>query len=170
VALKNLGYNRLRLIVSAGALMGMISSLLVGQYGQARIWFAMSRDKLLPKLFSKVHPVYQTPYLSTWIAGVFVGVPAGLWDIDTLAELSNIGTLFAFVVVSAGVIVLRRKQPERPRSFRVPFVPLVPILSIICCVILMMGLPLLTWIRFFVWLAIGLVVYFAYSRRQSERA
>ncbi len=170
VALKTLGYNRLRLIVTAGALMGMISSLLVYQYGQARIWFAMSRDKLLPGLFSKVHPLYQTPHISTWIAGFVVGLPAGLWDIDTFAELSNIGTLFAFVVVSAGVIVLRRKQPDRPRSFRVPFVPFVPILSIVCCVILMMGLPLLTWIRFFVWLAIGLVVYFSYSRHRTARA
>jgi APA family basic amino acid/polyamine antiporter len=87
-----------------------------------------------------------------------------------LAELSNIGTLFAFVVVSAGVIVLRKKQPDRPRSFRVPFVPLVPILSIVCCVVLMMGLPVLTWIRFFVWLAIGLVVYFTYSRNHAARA
>ena len=170
VALKNLGYNRLRLIVSAGALMGMISSLLVGQYGQARIWFAMSRDRLMPKMFSAVHSVYRTPHISTWIAGIFVGVPAGLWDIDTLSELSNIGTLFAFVLVSAGVIVLRKKQPDRPRSFRVPFVPLVPILSIVCCVILMMGLPLLTWIRFFVWLAIGLVVYFTYSQRHAAEA
>jgi basic amino acid/polyamine antiporter, APA family len=170
VALKTLGYNRLRVIVTAGALMGMISSLLVYQYGQARIWFAMSRDKLLPKLFSKVHPKYQTPAISTWIAGFVVGLPAGLWDIDTFAELSNIGTLFAFVVVSAGVIVLRKKQPDRPRSFKVPFVPLVPILSIICCVILMMGLPLLTWIRFFVWLGLGLLVYFGYSQSRTARA
>ncbi len=124
-ALKALGYNRLRLIVTAGALMGMLSSLLVYQYGQARIWFAMSRDRLLPGLFSRVHPQFRTPHVSTWIAGFVVGIPAGIWDIDTFAELSNIGTLFAFVVVSVGVIVLRRKQPERPRSFRVPFVPLV---------------------------------------------
>ena len=125
-ALKALGYNRLRLIVTAGALMGMLSSLLVYQYGQARIWFAMSRDRLLPRMFSAVHPRFQTPHISTWIAGFVVGIPAGIWDIDTFAELSNIGTLFAFVLVSAGVIVLRKKQPERPRSFRVPFVPLFP--------------------------------------------
>jgi basic amino acid/polyamine antiporter, APA family len=169
-ALKSLGFNNLRLIVTAGALMGMLSSLLVYQYGQARIWFAMSRDRLLPAMFSAVHRRFQTPYISTWIAGFVVGIPAGIWDIDTFAELSNIGTLFAFVLVSAGVIVLRRQQPDRPRSFRVPFVPLFPILSIVCCVILMMGLPLLTWIRFFVWLFIGLAIYFPFSRRHSMLA
>ncbi len=169
-ALKALGYNRLRLVVTAGALMGMLSSLLVYQYGQARVWFAMSRDRLLPGLFSRVHKMYRTPHISTWIAGFFVGIPAGLWDIDTLAELSNIGTLFAFVLVSAGVIALRRAQPERKRTFRVPFVPLVPILSIVCCVILMMGLPLLTWLRFFTWLIIGLFIYFLYSKKRSQLA
>jgi APA family basic amino acid/polyamine antiporter len=169
-ALKGLGYNRLRLIVTAGALMGMLSSLLVYQYGQARIWFAMSRDRLLPRMFSAVHKRFQTPHISTWIAGFVVGIPAGIWDIDTFAELSNIGTLFAFVLVSLGVIVLRKKQPDRPRSFRVPLVPLFPILSILCCVVLMLGLPLLTWLRFFLWLAIGLLIYFVFSRRNSELA
>jgi basic amino acid/polyamine antiporter, APA family len=166
-ALKALGYNRLRLIVTFGALIGMISSLLVYQYGQARIWFAMSRDGLLPKMFSRVHKDFQTPHISTWIAGFVVGIPAGFWDIDTFAELSNIGTLFAFIVVSAGVIVLRRTQPERPRSFRTPLVPLVPLLSIACCILLMAGLPLLTWIRFFVWLVIGLLIYTAFGRKNS---
>ncbi|MGI8742716.1 MAG: amino acid permease [Bryobacteraceae bacterium] len=169
-ALKALGYNRLRLVVTAGALMGMISSLLVYQYGQARIWFAMSRDRLLPGIFSAVHKTYRTPYLSTWIAGFVVGIPAGIWDIDTLAELSNIGTLFAFILVSLAVLVLRKKQPDRKRSFRVPFVPVVPLLSVACCLVLMMGLPLLTWIRFFIWLAIGLTIYFSYSRYRSELA
>ena len=166
-ALRHLGFNNLRLIVTTGALMGMLSSLLVYQYGQARVWFAMSRDGLLPRMFSVVHPRFQTPHISTWIAGLFVGIPAGIWDIDTFAELSNIGTLFAFVLVSAGVIVLRRKQPERPRAFRVPFVPLFPLISIGCCLILMMGLPLLTWLRFFAWLGIGLAIYFLYSRKRS---
>jgi APA family basic amino acid/polyamine antiporter len=169
-ALKALGYNRLRLVVTFGALMGMMSSLLVYQYGQARVWFAMSRDGLLPRMFSKVHKQFQTPHVSTWIAGLVVGIPAGFWDIDTFAELSNIGTLFAFVVVSASVIVLRRKQPDRPRAFRTPLVPLVPLLSIGCCVLLMAGLPLITWLRFFVWLAIGLVVYFMFGSRHSTLA
>ncbi len=169
-ALKALGYNRVRLIVTAGALTGMISSLLVYQYGQARIWFAMSRDRLLPGFFSAVHRRFQTPHVSTWIAGFVVGIPAGIWDIDTFAELSNIGTLFAFALVSLGVIVLRKKQPDRPRSFRVPLVPLFPMISIGCCLVLMMGLPILTWIRFFVWLAIGLAIYFPFGRRRSTLA
>jgi APA family basic amino acid/polyamine antiporter len=169
-ALKALGLNRMRLIVTAGALMGMLSSLLVYQYGQARIWFAMSRDRLLPKMFSAVHERFKTPYISTWIAGFVVGIPAGLWDIDTFAELSNIGTLFAFVLVSAGVIVLRKKQPERKRGFRVPLVPFTPLISIACCILLMIGLPLETWVRFFVWLIIGLVVYFLYSKTRSTLA
>jgi APA family basic amino acid/polyamine antiporter len=165
-ALKALGFNRLRLIVTIGALLGMISSLLVFQYGQARIWFAMSRDRLLPGLFSRIHPKYQTPHVSTWIAGFLVGIPAGIWDIGTLGDLTNIGTLFAFIVVSAGVIILRRAQPDRPRSFRVPWVPFLPVLSIVCCLVLMLSLPLETWIRFVVWLAIGLVIYFLYSRKR----
>lgn len=166
-ALKGLGFNNLRTIVTAGALMGMLSSLLVYQYGQARVWFAMSRDALLPRMFSMVHDRFKTPHVSTWIAGFVVGVPAGIWDIDTFAELSNIGTLFAFILVSAGVIVLRKKQPDRPRPFRVPFVPLFPIISIVCCLLLMMGLPLVTWLRFISWLLIGLVIYFVYSKSRS---
>ena len=119
-ALKALGFDGIRNWVSVGAIVGMISSLLVFQYGQARVWFAMSRDGLLPRMFSKVHPEHKTPHVSTWVAGLAVGIPAGIWDIGTFADLANIGTLFAFIVVSAGVIVLRKKQPERPRGFRVP--------------------------------------------------
>src|ERR1700736_1672738 len=167
-ALKSLGMNRIRLIVTAGALLGMLSSLLVFQYGQARVWFAMSRDRLLPGLFSRIHPKFQTPHVSTWVAGFAVGIPAGIWDIGTFADLSNIGTLFAFILVSAGVIVLRKSQPERKRSFRVPWVPLLPGISILCCFVLMLSLPLETWVRFFVWLIIGLVIYFGYSRKRVE--
>ncbi len=166
-ALKALGMNRIRGWVNVGALVGMISSLMVFQYGQARIWFAMSRDGLLPKAFSKVHTRFRTPYVSTWIAGLFVGIPAGIWDIGTFADLSNIGTLFAFIVVSAGVLVLRRTQPERKRSFRVPWCPLLPVLSIVFCLLLMLALPLETWLRFFVWLAIGLVIYGIFGKKHS---
>ncbi len=169
-ALKGLGMNGVRQWVDIGALMGMISSLLVFQYGQARIWFAMSRDGLLPKLFSKVHPKFNTPHVSTWIAGFFVGIPAGLFDIGTLADLANIGTLFAFIIVSVGVIVLRRTQPDRPRGFRVPGGSWLPFISIGFCLVLMVSLPLETWVRFFVWLLIGFGIYFPFGRKNSELA
>jgi len=157
-----------RLIVLLGAIIGMISSILVFQLGQARVWFAMSRDRLLPDMFSKVHSKFRTPAIATWIAGILVAIPAGLFDVGTLAELSNIGTLFAFVLVSIGVLILRRKQPERHRGFRVPGGPIFPVLSIIFCILLMAGLPARTWQRFFIWLVIGLVVYIFYSRKRSE--
>ena len=168
-ALQVLGANRWsRSIIVIGALTGMISSLLVFQYGQARIWYAMSRDGLFPKLFSKVHPRFKTPHLSTWIAGFAVGVPAGIFAVSDAADLSNIGTLFAFVLVSLGVIILRRTQPDRKRVFRVPFVPWFPLISIILCGGLMTGLTVITWLRFVVWLALGLLIYIFYSRHRSE--
>ncbi len=156
------------LAVLFGAMMGMISSLLVFQLGQARVWFSMSRDRLLPTMFSRVHPRFRTPATATWIAGFLVGIPGGILDIGTLSDLSNIGTLFAFVLVSIGVIILRRKQPERHRGFRAPGGLAAPILSVVFCVLLMSGLPILTWLRFFVWLIIGLTVYMLYSRHRSE--
>jgi APA family basic amino acid/polyamine antiporter len=159
-----------RLAVLFGAMLGMISSLLVFQLGQARVWFAMSRDGLLPKLFGRVHPKFRTPDIATWIAGFVVGIPAGLLDIGTLANLSNIGTLFAFVLVSVGVLILRYRDPGRHRGFRAPLGPVVPALSILFCFLLMMGLEIETWIRFFVWLIIGLVIYIFYSRHHSEFA
>jgi basic amino acid/polyamine antiporter, APA family len=159
-----------RLGVLFGAMMGMISSLLVFQLGQARVWFAMSRDGLLPRLFGRVHPRFRTPSTATWIAGFVVGIPAGILDIGTLADLSNIGTLFAFVLVSIGVIILRRRDPNRHRGFRAPGGIAAPVLSVLFCALLMSGLPILTWLRFFAWLAIGLTVYSLYSRRHSEFA
>jgi APA family basic amino acid/polyamine antiporter len=158
------------LAVLIGAMLGMISSILVFQIGQARVWFSMSRARLLPKAFSKVHPRFRTPAVSTWVAVVVVGVPAGLLDIGTLADLSNIGTLFAFVLVSAGVLILRYRDPDRHRGFRCPGGPVLPILSIFFCGLLMAGLPIMTWVRFFLWLIIGLVVYYFYSRKRSEFA
>ena len=166
-ALDAIGMDKLRFTVTVGALLGMLSSLLVYQYGQARIWFAMSRDRLLPDIFSKVHKRFQTPYVSTWIAGLAVGVPAGILDISTFADLSNIGTLFAFIVVSASVLVLRYKQPERKRSFKVPLSPWVPVMSMCCCLGLMLGLPLMAWAFFAMWLVIGLLIYISYSRKRS---
>jgi APA family basic amino acid/polyamine antiporter len=168
-ALKALGaHPALLAVIVIGAMTGMFSSLLVSQYGQTRIWFAMSRDRLLPDLFSAVHPRFKTPHWSTWVAGAVVGIPAGLFDIGDAADLCNIGTLFAFALVSVGVLVLRRRQPDRPRAFRVPMVPLFPLISIALCVVLTTGLTLITWIRFVVWLVIGLAIYFFYSMRRSE--
>jgi APA family basic amino acid/polyamine antiporter len=160
--------NLVRLFVLIGALVGMISSILVFQLGQARVWFAMSRDRLLPDAFSKLHPRFRTPAFATWFAGILVAIPAGVFDVGSFAEMSNIGTLFAFVLVSIGVIVLRYKDPTRHRGFRVPFGPVIPILSTVFCILLMAGLPAVTWIRFFVWLIIGLFVYYFYSRKRSE--
>jgi APA family basic amino acid/polyamine antiporter len=167
-ALEAIGLNSVRRWVTLGALTGMISSLLVFQLGQARVWFSMSRDGLLPRAFSRVHPRFRTPHISTWAAGLFVAIPAGIFDIGTLADLSNIGTLCAFLLVSVGVLVLRRRQPERPRAFRTPWVPVIPILSVLFCLVLMASLPLETWARFVAWLAIGLVIYFSYSKKRSE--
>ncbi len=167
-ALAAIGLTNVERWVTIGALTGMLSSLLVFQLGQARVWFAMSRDGLLPRFFSKVHPRFRTPYIGTWTAGLFVAIPAGIFDIGTLADLTNIGTLFAFMLVSLGVLVLRRKQPERQRGFRVPWVPFIPFASVLCCLILMASLPVETWLRFLVWLVVGLVIYLTYSRHHSE--
>ena len=160
----------IELIVLIGAMLGMISSILVFQLGQARVWFSMSRDRLLPSIFSHVHPRFRTPAIATWIAGFVVGIPAGLLDIGTVSNLSNIGTLFAFVLVSIAVLILRYREPERPRAFRAPLGPLFPVLSVIFCIVLMMGLEVLTWSAFFIWLFIGLGIYFFYSRHRSEFA
>jgi len=130
----------------------------------------MSRDGLLPGIFSKIHAQFRTPAIATWVAGFVVGIPAGVLDIGTVANLSNIGTLFAFVLVSVAVIILRYREPNRPRAFRAPLGTLFPVLSVVFCLILMMGLEIMTWVAFFIWLVIGLVIYFCYSRFRSEFA
>src|SRR5437867_824809 len=155
-------------LVSAGALAGTTSVLLVFQLGQPRIFMAMARDGLLPQYFAKIHPRFRTPHITTiWTCGVVGGV-AMLTDIGSLADLTNIGTLFAFVLVCLGVIILRRTDANRARPFRVPFVPVFPILGVLMCLVLMLSLPVMTWIRFVVWLAIGLLIYFLYSVRHSK--
>jgi APA family basic amino acid/polyamine antiporter len=155
-------------IVSAGALAGMTSVLLVFQLGQPRIFMAMARDGLLPGYFARIHPRFRTPYVTTIWTGVIVGLVAMVVDIGSLADLTNIGTLFAFILVCLGVCVLRRTAPERPRPFRVPLVPIVPGLGVLMCAALMLSLPLLTWLRFVVWLIIGLTIYFCYGTRHSR--
>jgi APA family basic amino acid/polyamine antiporter len=153
--------------VTIGALMGMISSILVFQIGQARVWFAMSRDGLLPRSFSRVHPKFRTPDVATWIAGLFVGIFSGIFDIGTLANLTNIGTLFAFILVSIAVLILRKRQPDRPRGFRVPFSPWIPIASVVLCFVLMASLTIENWVRFFVWLIVGMFFYLDFGVRHS---
>jgi APA family basic amino acid/polyamine antiporter len=155
-------------LVSAGALAGMTSVLLVFQLGQPRIFMAMARDGLLPRYFARIHPRYRTPHITTIWTGIFVGGIAMITDIGTLADLTNIGTLFAFILVCLGVMILRKSDPNRPRPFRVPMVPLFPIMGVIFCIALMLSLPVQTWIRFFIWLGIGLVIYFLYSVRHSH--
>jgi len=155
-------------LVSAGALAGMTSVLLVFQLGQPRIFMAMARDGLLPQYFARIHSRFRTPYVTTIWTGIVVGGVAMVTNIGDLADLTNIGTLFAFVLVCLGVNKLRRTLPERPRPFRVPFVPTFPILGVILCIALMLSLPVLTWIRFVVWLLIGLVIYFLYGAWHSN--
>lgn len=158
----------LRPIVGVGAIAGLASVVLVMLMGQPRIFFAMSRDGLLPPFFGRIHPRYRTPYVSTLITGGVAMVVAGLFPIGLLGHLVSIGTLFAFVVVCAGILVLRYTRPDLPRPFRTPFVPVVPILGILVCTALMLGLGLETWIRLVLWLALGLVIYFGYGRKHSR--
>jgi basic amino acid/polyamine antiporter, APA family len=167
-AFERLGMGWAAGIISAGAVVALTAVLLVFQLGQPRIFFSMSRDGLLPPVFAKVHPKYKTPHVTTIATGVVVSVAAGFMDISKVVELTNIGTLFAFILVCIGVIVLRKSRPDAERPFRTPMVPLVPILGILSCLYLMLGLPTVTWIRFFLWLAIGVVIYFAYSMHHSK--
>ncbi|MCP3143190.1 amino acid permease [Pyxidicoccus xibeiensis] len=160
--------NWLRPIVSLGAIAGLASVVLVMLMGQPRIFYAMSRDGLLPPFFSRVHQRFKTPYASTLLTGAVAMVVAGLFPIALLGQLVSIGTLFAFVVVCGGILVLRYRQPELPRPFRTPFVPVVPLLGIGICVSLMAGLGMETWLRLIAWLGLGLLIYFGYGRKHSR--
>jgi APA family basic amino acid/polyamine antiporter len=169
-ALKAVGYDWIASLVSLGALAGLTTVILILLMGQSRVLFAMSRDRLLPGWLSTVHPRYGTPWVISLITGVVVALIATFVPLSTLADMVNIGTLFAFVLVSLGVIVLRRTQPDLPRAFRTPAVPLIPILAVLACVFLMLNLGTLTWWRFLVWMALGFIVYFLYGYRSSRLA
>jgi APA family basic amino acid/polyamine antiporter len=156
-----------RLFVDIGAVLGLGSVILVMLLGQSRVFYSMSRDGLLGKWAGAVHPKFRTPYLSTIFTGVAVGLATGILPLQLLGQLVNIGTLLAFVLVCAGVLILRKKRPDLDRPFRTPWVPFVPVMGILCCLGLMATLPADTWIRLIVWLAIGFLIYFGYSVRHS---
>ncbi|WP_300765869.1 amino acid permease [uncultured Bifidobacterium sp.] len=162
------GLNWLAVVVNLGALLGMTTVMLVQLYGQSRICYAMSRDGLFPKFFGEVNPKYRTPFKGTWFFGILTALAGGFININVLFELVNIGTLTAFIIVSAGVMRMRRTQPDAHRGFRAPGVPFTPILSIAFCLVLIAGLNWETWVRFVVWFALGMLVYFAYSRKRSK--
>ena len=153
--------------ISLGAITGITTVLLVMLYGQTRLFYAISRDGLLPKALSRVNKKTKTPVINSWITATMVAFFAGFVPLSKLAELTNIGTLFAFIVVSIGVIILRKKQPELPRAFKVPLVPWIPALAVLFCGYLALQLPATTWIGFAIWLVIGLVVYFSYGYKNS---
>ena len=155
-------------VIKVSALFGLFSTMIVTLLGQTRIFYSMSRDGLLPALFSRVHPAFRTPYLSTMLTGGIVGIASGLLPIQVLGQLVSIGTLLAFVLVCLGIVLLRRTAPEIPRPFRTPWVPWVPALGALICLAQMVALPLETWERLGIWLVIGMVVYFVYGRRRAE--
>ena len=163
-----IGVGWFSVLIKLGALVGLTTVILVLLYGQSRIFFTMSNDGLLPPLFSRVHSRLRTPYLSQLMIGIIVAVVAALTPIDILGEMVSIGTLFAFVLVCGAVVYLRHSDAEVARPFRVPNVPWVPLLGIVFCLLLMVGLPLVTWMRLIIWLVIGLVVYFGYGSRHSK--
>ncbi|WP_354685656.1 amino acid permease [Cupriavidus necator] len=167
LALQFAGQNWVAGFVDLGAILGMTTVILVMTYGQTRVIFAMSRDGLLPEKLSAVHPVHATPYFATWTVGIVFAAIAAFVPLNVLAELINIGTLAAFTLISVAVLVLRKTRPDLPRAFRCPGVPVVPLLSIGFCLFLMAHLQAPTWIAFLVWLTLGLVIYFAYARRNA---
>ncbi|MET9023637.1 amino acid permease [Actinopolymorpha sp. NPDC004070] len=167
-AMTHAGHPALARIISVGAAVGIIVVVMILLLGQSRVAFAMARDGLLPPVFAKVHPRFRTPYVVTIVVGIAAALLAAFTSIDVLAELVNVGTLAAFILVSIGVLVLRRSRPDLQRGFRTPLVPVLPIVSALVCFYLMLNLAVETWLRFLVWMAIGLVIYFAYGRRRSR--
>jgi APA family basic amino acid/polyamine antiporter len=169
-AFNSVGQHGFATLISVGALAGLTTVMIILLLGQSRVFFAMSRDGLLPRAFSRVHPRFRTPYRTSIATGIVVAVIAALVPLSELAELVNIGTLFAFILVAVAVIILRRTRPDLHRAFRCPGVPVLPALSVLASLYLMLNLPALTWVRFFIWMAIGLVVYVIYSRGHSRLA
>ena len=167
-AFRSVGQPAFATIISVGALFGLTTVMMILMLGQSRVFFAMSRDRLLPPVFSRVNQKTGTPVRTTLVTGTAVALMSALIPLSELAELVNIGTLFAFVLVAIGVLVLRRTRPDLPRAFKVPGVPVVPILAALASFYLMLNLPAATWVRFVIWMAIGLVVYFAYGARKSR--
>lgn len=167
-AFSQLGLNWVAAIIAIGAVVATTSALVPYQAGQPRIFFSMARDGLLPAWAAKVHPRFRTPHITTLMTGAVVAVCSSVANINELVELTNIGTLFAFILVALGILVLRYKEPDRPRPFRTPLVPLVPLLAIGCCLYLMLQLPAITWIRFALWMLGGMAVYLLYGYRRSR--
>ncbi|MBA9048790.1 APA family basic amino acid/polyamine antiporter [Streptomyces phaeogriseichromatogenes] len=169
-AFKSIGHPWYAGVISFGAAIGLTTVCLILLLGQTRVFFAMSRDGLLPRFFSRVHPRFRTPHRPTILLGVIIAIVAGFTSLSELAELVNIGTLFAFVVVAISVIILRKTRPDLPRAFRTPWVPVVPIVSVCATLWLMLNLPAETWLRFAIWMVIGFAVYFLYGRSHSRLA
>ncbi|MEV6113262.1 amino acid permease [Streptomyces sp. NPDC052109] len=169
-AFKAIGHPWYAGVISFGAAVGLTTVCMILLLGQTRVFFAMSRDGLLPRFFSRVHPRFRTPHRPTVLLGAVIAIVAGFTSLSELAELVNIGTLFAFVVVAISVIILRRTRPDLPRAFRTPFVPVLPILSVCASLWLMVNLPAETWLRFAIWMVIGFAVYFFYGRTHSQLA
>lgn len=168
IAIEKTPYYWMSQVIILAIIIGYTSVILVDLLGQSRVFFSMSRDGLLPKLFSQVHPKFRTPYKGNIILCIFISLFSGLVPINVVGEMTSIGTLLAFVLVCIGVIVLRKREPNLPRSFKTPWVPVVPVLGIITCVAMMLSLPIGTWIRLLVWLIIGLAVYFFYGKKTSN--
>jgi APA family basic amino acid/polyamine antiporter len=169
-ALQEAGQTWVAGFIDLGAVLGMLTVILVMGYGQTRVIFAMSRDGLLPARLSRVHPRFATPFFTTWLCGIVFGLIGALVPLNVLAELINIGTLAAFSMVSIAVLVLRKTHPDLPRAFRCPGVPVVPVLAVAACLFLMLNLQGVTWVAFVIWLLAGLAIYFGYSRRHSKLA
>lgn len=168
IAIEKTPYAWMAQAIILAIIIGYTSVILVDLLGQSRVFFSMSRDGLLPKLFSQVHPKFQTPYKGNMLLGLFISLFAGFVPIRVVGEMTSIGTLLAFIMVCLGVIILRYRQPDLPRAFRTPWVPVVPILGIVTCVAMMISLPRDTWIRLVVWLLIGLAIYFLYGKKNSK--